>query len=57
MSFYITTLNKKKNTKKKKHDNIGSGRNKRTTKHDRDICAAPAKTSFQKENKKKQNKI
>lgn len=38
--------------KKKKNDNIGSGRNKRTSKHDRDICAALAKTSFQKKKKK-----
>lgn len=53
MSFYIeTTLDEKK----KKNDNIGSGRNKRTSKHDRDICAALAKTSFQKKKKKKQNK-
>lgn len=49
MSFYIeTTLDEKK----KKNDNIGSGRNKRTSKHDRDICAALAKTSFQKKKKK-----
>lgn len=52
MSFYIeTTLDEKKN------DNIGSGRNKRTSKHDRDICAALAKTSFQKKKKRNRTKL